>query len=108
MLGAGIEVVAEDVGDAQMIQVGADPVHPAGRDDRARQVGGERAHEAHCARNFLDSLDKAAFVLGHAGVVEIIGDGAAQEAFHLAQEIRARAAHEARHRFLGADRVADR
>ncbi|PAV68211.1 hypothetical protein WR25_03576 [Diploscapter pachys] len=106
VLAAAIDMVAERVGEADMVEVTADPAGRAGRDDRARQIGGQRAHEGDGTGHRIDPLRHRARILRIPRRVEACGDRAADPRLDRRAEIGAGETHEVRHRIFGGRRIA--
>ena len=106
VLATAVDMVAERVGEPNMVEVTADPARRAGRDDGARQIGGQRTDKGDGTGHRIDPLRHRARILRVPRRVEACGDRAADPRLDRLAEIGAGETHEVRHRIFGGRRIA--
>ena len=88
MLAPAVDVVAECIVQAQMIEVSVKPARGARRGDRFGQIGRDRAHEFHGAGDRANALLERPYGLGLAPLVKFRRQRAPYPLFNGIEKLR--------------------
>ena len=107
MLAPAVDMVVECIGQAEMVEVGAQPARRARRGDRPGQIGRKRAHELDRAGDRANAFLKRADGLGLAPLVKFRRQRPAHPPFKRVEKLRPAVADELLDCVLDAGPVAE-